>query len=263
MAYHNRKALLSLTLRSIDASHFRDFEVIIVDDGSDSEHRIEDLVSMCNFSIRLIRIEPHQKTWSNPCVPYNIGFDAVQADVVVIQNPECLHVGDILSDVAVSSTESNYVSYACYAVSQITTGQLVSINSIDPNVIKNTVGTFNMVGPPDVDPATWMAWFNHPIVRPIGYHWCCAISNANLNLLGGFDERYADGIGWDDPEFVRRVRRLGLNVDFPDETRPLVIHMHHPHRYDLEWAPKFSKNELLFNSTAGEQEYKAVRRNSC
>ena len=87
MSYHDRRKQLLKTLDSIH--YFGDPEIIIVDDASDE--RIEDIPG-----ITVIRIEPGQKTWINPCIPFNIGFARAKGDMIIIQNPECIHIGDIL-----------------------------------------------------------------------------------------------------------------------------------------------------------------------
>ena len=43
MAYKNRRSQLIKTLESIESQSHKDVEVIIVDDGSDEEHKITDL----------------------------------------------------------------------------------------------------------------------------------------------------------------------------------------------------------------------------
>lgn len=46
MGYRNRKQLLIRTLDSIRRSEIKDYEVVIVDDASDEEHRIEDILPL-------------------------------------------------------------------------------------------------------------------------------------------------------------------------------------------------------------------------
>ena len=46
-----------------------------------------------------------------------------------------------------------------------------------------------------------------------------------MDKLNGFDERYANGIGFDDDEFVHRVKLLGLTTNIHD--KPFAIHQWH------------------------------------
>src|SRR5260221_153679 len=36
------------------------------------------------------------KKWINPCINYNLGFQEVKTDIVIIQNAEVCHCGDII-----------------------------------------------------------------------------------------------------------------------------------------------------------------------
>ena len=76
MAYHDRKPLLLQTLKSISFSSQVDYtEIIIVDDGSSEEHRLdninEEVIELTGkkLDIKVIRIEPENKWYSNPCIP--------------------------------------------------------------------------------------------------------------------------------------------------------------------------------------------------
>ena len=102
MGYYNRKNLLIKTLESIQAfTKYENFEVVIVDDASTEDERLEDIVNSYSFDIILHRILPSEKTHINPCVAYNKAFSLATGDVIVIQNPECFHSGDIISQASI------------------------------------------------------------------------------------------------------------------------------------------------------------------
>jgi len=113
MAYYNRRKHLINTLKSIEKSSIKDFEVVVVDDASDYEHQMNDLPEIFPF-LRVLRIEPEEKKHINPCIPYNIGFRESKGEIILIQNPECFHYGDILSHVIDNLKESDYNVYSCY-----------------------------------------------------------------------------------------------------------------------------------------------------
>ena len=70
----------------------------------------------------------------------------------------------------------------------------------------------------------------------------------NLDELGGFDERYANGIGYDDDEFLRRVSQR-YNVKFIEN--PFTIHQYHyniVNNYTIENASeKVQINKNIFH----------------
>ena len=76
--------------------------------------------------------------------------------------------------------------------------------------------------------------------------------------LNGFDERYAEGIGYDDDELIIRIQRLGLNLIIEDNVS--VIHQYHGtffwERPDTKVLTEKNRS-LLQNVTLRETTYKA------
>ena len=92
-----------------------------------------------------------------------------------------------------------------------------------------------------------LGWYNHPLYRPVYYNFCSAITKKNMNLLGGFDERYAMGIARDDVEFVDRITRLGLKKEIPTEVS--VIHQWHSkveHFHEGNYHGNIKKNKIIY-----------------
>jgi len=251
-SYYNRKKLFENTLKTIKKSVIKDFEFIVVDDGSDPGQRLESLKSQYPF-LKIIRIEPKDKWYMNPCVPFNIGIRESQGDKIILQNPECLHAHDILSYVDSNLNDSNYITFSTYGLDENTN------KSVSRHIKNNTLESF-IQGQPQrsIYGEVSLGWYNHSTYRPGHYHFCAAITRNNMKKLNGFDERYAFGIGYDDDEFLSRVKVLGLNPTIIDEVS--VIHQHHKSVY---WAKMNStllsgKNKsLLYTVTFKENNYHA------
>lgn len=109
-SYFNRKNELWRTLKVMDKSSFKDFEYVIVDDGSDYRQRIEDLAEEFKF-VKLKRIEPADKHHINPCIPFNMGIAMAEGDIIILQSPECMHMGDVLNFVANNSKDNQYLVF--------------------------------------------------------------------------------------------------------------------------------------------------------
>jgi nucleoside-diphosphate-sugar epimerase/GT2 family glycosyltransferase len=244
-AYHNRRDLLIQTLKSLELSRIKNFEFIIVDDCSENEHRVEDLCQKYNF-LKVIRIEPHQKWWVNPCVPFNMGFNEASGDIVIIQNPECFHFCDIMDYVQKNLKENDYFSFACFSLDRINTENLNE--TIKKEFIINRTVPENELIEDGYD-----GWYNHSVYRPVGYHFCSAITKKNLDELGGFDERYAHGICYDDNEFLLRIKRKGLDFLIVDDE--FVIHQwHKTFVYNREDAHVLQgKNRDLFHNITSNE----------
>ncbi|WP_038159338.1 glycosyltransferase [Verrucomicrobium sp. BvORR106] len=220
-AYYNRRALFLRTLQSLaryGSGH--DFEVVAVDDGSRAEERIEDLSLEFPF-LRVIRLEPDRKWYCNPCMPFNLAIKEAKGDALVLQNPECLHVGDILSHVRAHLADGVYLSYGCYALSAADTEAL---QRLAPEAVPQWADSLPRL---EVAPhlVAGEGWYNHSTINPRGFHFCGALTRTDLERLGGFDERYAKGVAYDDDDLVHRIRMAGIGFRFVDE--PRVYHQNH------------------------------------
>lgn len=217
-AYYNRKKLFVRTLESMKLQYgIIKFEVIAVDDGSDEFERIEDLQYIYPF-LRVIRLEKENKWYLNSCIPFNIGFSEVKGDKIIIQNPECFHLSPILEYVEKNLADNHYLSFACYSLDKKNTDEEHVFFNQD--YLKNLISKNNRTCTYDGD----LGWYNHSIHRPKAYHFCAALTTNDLFDLGGFDERYAKGIGYDDDEFIWRVKRK-LKINFIDDL--IVLHQNH------------------------------------
>ena len=213
MAYHDRKEQVITTLKSIEKSkHANAIEVIIVDDASSLEHSLQEVVENSSLHIKLIEIKKSEKWWINPCVPYNMGFKEATADRIIIQNPECAHYGDIIDKTIEHLTDDNYLSFHCYSLNAADTTEYQKTG----NVIFFPRGTI-------ADGTS--GFYNHYVYKRTALHFTSAISKSNLDKLGGFDEVYAYGIGYDDNDLIRRVAQMGLSIQFVEN--PLSIHQYH------------------------------------
>lgn len=218
-AYYNRKKLFTRTLKSMLSYYGSiDFEVIVVDDGSDEAERLEDLQADFPF-LRIIRLEKENKWYKNPCIPFNIGFEAVKGDKIIIQNPECYHFGAVLEYVDQHLQENDYLSFGCFSLDKTTTDTeelLFDKKNIDKLILENNK-TFVKNGD--------LGWYNHSQFRPEAYHFCASMTKQDLYDLGGFDERYAKGVGYDDDDFIWRVKQKKMNIKFVDDV--VVLHQNH------------------------------------
>lgn len=251
LAYVNRKRLFCETLKSVAKTKHNDFEVIAVDDCSLPEERIEDFLSDFSF-LKIIRLEPENKWYVNTCIPYNIGIRAATGDIIILQNAECLHVHDVITYLSENVNDTNYVSVSTYALNEEITNQLPSlINKNDFLMYFKSLPQQETGGSPII------GWYNHSIYRPVHYHFCSAITKRNLNLLGGFDERYAWGTSYEDTEFIERIKRMGLQMTIVDNIS--VIHQWH---VNFQYQhPNFAQNHarnraLLYGVTLREKGYK-------
>lgn len=231
ITYHNRREQFLRTLKSI--KYFGDPEIIVVDDASDQEHRLEDI-----GGITLIRIAKEDKKWTNTCVPYNMGLAKAKGDVIIIQNAECMHTGDILS-YCKNLKRGVMFSFAAYSLDWDLpyTPEATDVREVRKMVLREPPRTHN----------GHHGWYNHTVHRPVGYHFCNAMLRVDLERVGGFDERYAPGLAYEDDEFLTRTKRAGINVQIIDD--PFVVHQKHPRTdYGVGHRKEYLANKTLFET---------------
>lgn len=211
MGYYNRLGLLRRSLSSFNSSV--NHEIIIVDDFSAPEHSLDNIrAEFPRLNIRVIKMAllMKKKNYCNPCVPYNVGFQHASGDKIVIQNPECFHVGDVLGTVQEYLTDDIYINFNCYAGT--------AEDSIRLDKREEVTRVNGPMGRSE-------CWYNHSEFNPTGYHFCNAITRNSLKELNGFDERFSMGLEYDDNELVHRIKKLGLRFNWVSD--PYVIHQYH------------------------------------
>jgi hypothetical protein len=258
-AFYNRKPQFLNTLKTLSASSIKDFELIIVDDGSDEAHRLDDVIPSLPFPTQLIRLSRLDRWYCNPCVPFNIGIKKASGDILFLQNPECLHCGDLLKDACGSLHPNEYRAYSCYGLSHSQTEKLSSFlpERLEPGFGGQILSVIGLLRPCNVQEVGYEeSWYNHPQFRPKAFHFAaCMYRSAMLNL-GGFDLRYAGGLCYDDDELVHRIRKKGMKVNIP--LSPMVFHQAHPEFYlshsDAGKGMQTNEN-LLHNVTFKERSW--------
>jgi glycosyltransferase involved in cell wall biosynthesis len=218
--YYNRQFQLTKTLESLRQYDPKDFNVIIVDDCSTEDIILQKLP----YEVTVIKLK--DKIYPNSAHVFNIGFNQAlknNPDIIIMQNAECYHVGDILG-YAKRVTEKTYISFGCFSLDEKTT--------FSDHDIKNLLVEKNFGSTYDGQGASYdgqFAWYNHPVYRRAEVHFCAAITAKNLIKLNGFDERYCFGIAYEDNYFIQQIKNLGLTIEITE--RPFVVHQWHYYKH--------------------------------
>jgi GT2 family glycosyltransferase len=234
MTFLNRHEQLAKTLESLRQYDPNEFFVVIIDDCS------REFVVLPEYSFKITGKRMMDKTWSMGDPAWNEGIRIAlskNADIIILQNAECYHIGDVL-DYAKKVTDESYISFGCYSQAK---GE----------------GLGSVINPKGATCDGESAWYNHPVFRPVGFHFCSAITANNMRKLNGFDERFCNGVGYDDDYLLHQIRCLGLKIEITSE--PFVIHQWHEHTaFPGDEASLFYQNRALFEQLSKEHNYRAV-----
>lgn len=224
LPYYNRKQYLKVTLDSFEYyySDKKDLQIVIVDDGSNLDNVLDDLVCLYNLNIKLIRIE--NKKGINPCYPYNVGVRNSDGNIIVLSSPEIFHTRNIfkISNNFEKLTNYNYLQFSVFCVTDKDIKNVllsdnrpfvakeVFINSKIPYFYKN-FGT----------------WYTHGKIKNDCFNFLSACTRDTYFNLSGFNEVFVKGTGYDDTDFRDRLLRyINNNVVWYDDF--VAIHIDHP-----------------------------------
>ncbi len=237
MSYYNRKEQTIYTLDGFERMYSGkyNFEVILVDDNSTPDNRLDNILSKYSYPIKYIYITKEEKGERvNPCSAYNKGFENISADteVVIIQNPECFHYTDLIDKMGYLDFDKIYYTTLVMSSPSFEQNDYIISNKYmskekmisyleDKHVESETVYKYSK------------GWYNHPScpnTENHHLHFCSIISKSKLDLLGGFDETYANNYWYDDNEFLFRIKKI-LKPEFLMDS--LVIHLYHENGSDM------------------------------
>jgi GT2 family glycosyltransferase len=185
-----RKTLDSIVRQKLD----EEIEVVLVEDGDDGGATRAVCAEFSGLVRYLQRKDRAPIPYSPPAIPWNIAIRHTRGDVLILQNPECLHVdADVIARLVDPVRENEKVV------------TFATVTALDPN------------GNP------WQSYV-HPIVNARPFFFCGAIGREFIFSLGGYDEDFRSGYGYDDTSLSLRMGLAGAQFIF---TRAEVHHQWH------------------------------------
>lgn len=97
----------------------------------------------------------------------------------------------------------------------------------------------------------WKGWYNHPRYNNRNLHFLSCISYNNLKKIGGFCNELKDGIGYDDDEFLYRIKKI-LKVKCFNSNSCIGIHQYHDNGTfslsQFKLKELISINKIIYNN---------------
>ncbi len=215
MTASNRSAQTYYTLDTFKRSTFRHIQVILVDD-SDVDPVQESTLRTYPFYIDFIKVKRTEKTWHNPCVNYNVGFQLVKGSKVIIQNAEVCHVGDVIQYIEDNVNEMAYYVFDVVASNDFSSNKRLLEFGTDSLKILEHAYLFQSI------------WYQG-VHRNAKYHFLTAMPRAIFDIINGFSYDYSYGCSFDDNDFLLRIqsKHIPIKTLFHNEVGVMGIHQYH------------------------------------
>ena len=237
LPYYNRKYYLKIVLDSF-LFHYKfrnDLQIVIVDDKSNNENRVEDLITNYNnLNIKLIRIE--NKKGINPCYPYNVGVKHSDGDVIILSSPDIIHINNIF-EMSNNFELLHNKSYLQFSVFCVTDSYIKNVllhegtsfkdkNDFIKNIISHRF--YSDLGNSGYPYSNSLgAWYTHSKFKNDCYNFVSACTKDTYYAISGFNELFLNGAGYDDADFRDRLMiYINNNVIWYDDF--VAIHIDHP-----------------------------------
>ena len=199
MTSHNRSRQVYFTLDTINESQHKDIQLVIVDDSTIDPINIERL-KMYPFYIDFIQVITENKLWINPCINYNIGFEYIKGNKIIIQNGEVCHVGDIVSYFSKNIEENMYMVFDVNASRNMYINELiynVGVKNLTTEIYKENI---------------WVMWYQHTIHRNEMYHFLTGLTRESFKKIEEFSYDYCFSTSWDDNDLLLKIMLEKLRV---------------------------------------------------
>ena len=232
MTSSNRSKQTYHTLKTIQNSLYKNIQLIIVDDSTYDPIQIEILESY-PFYIDLIEINREYKDWHNPLVNYNIGFNFVKGNYVIIQNAEVSHVGDVINFIVRNIQDNLYFVFDIKAINSLESNEIIyKLDNIDANIyLRNEL---------------FLEWYQHKSINRL-FHFLTGMTRKTFNLIDGFSYDYSHGSCYDDNDFILKIYSKGIKIIniFNEENALGGIHLYHINAF-VAWDKNIEMNNELF-----------------
>lgn len=216
MPYVSRASQLARTLTSFARqNNAPSYEVVIVNDGP-MDDQLRDL---CAWGEQVmgtpIRLFNTGRTYNfrGPAYPWNCAARAARGQILLLQSPEIMHVGEVMAEMyrAMEGKQRPYYCARCLSLSAEDTGTIM----LD-EIGKDSLRRFT--------PANCEVYVGE--TNPRLFYFCAGILKADFEALGGLEEGF-QYLAYEDDYFAFLVRRNKYDCRILNETDSYVMHQYH------------------------------------
>jgi hypothetical protein len=217
MTSRNRTEQIYFTLNTISKSAFKNIHIVLVDDSDIDKISIEKIREY-PFNFDIIEIKQDIKNWINPCINYNIAFNYIRGNKIIIQNSEVCHIGDVLSYVNNNINDNEYHIFNVKNSSSFDNNNYIYIN------YENTNNKFDL---------GFGGWYQHQTYQNRCLHFLTALNRSTFNKIKRFSYDYFIGDAYDDDDLLLKIKLNNINIInvISEHTHCGGIHQYHNYSY--------------------------------
>lgn len=210
MPYYRRASLLANTLWTFyEQSPTTDFELVIVNDDV-PEQALNEIVSDAMLPVTCgdVRIINTKRDYEGrgPAFPINVGVREARGEYVILQSPECAHVGPVI-DTMVQRLERRSKPYLCMRC--VALPERCTTVPAEPSAVPSDATEY--AGPS----------------RRVVYPFCAGFRRQTFIDIGGIDEQFTH-LGYEDDWLAWLVYETGFQVKLLCLRDCCVVHQWHP-----------------------------------
>lgn len=216
LPYWDRQEAADIALKSLEKCYQgMDLEVIVIDDGNKIPFKVPDV----NLNIRVLTLPRKDKAMS-PVTPFNEGVKFSEGDYICLSCIEVIHVTPVLGKLLEEAEKGVYALASAWCPEE------------------NKWHCYSDLLVPTCPPGT-------------GLSFCSMLNRFLYEKVGGFDEDYREGAGYEDRDFIWRLTKAGIKSVIRDDL--MVIHPKTGAK--INWEPEqFVRNEKLYHEKQVNQQ---------
>jgi len=224
----NRANLLRYGLYSILNQDRKklDIEILVINDGEQDEtESVCQEYSQLNIRYFYIGNRKKDRRWVCPVYPINYGVSQSTGEIIILTCPEIYHLDETLSGIHDELLKNDHAMASPMGRDDHHGAAL--------EYIKNHGGKFDRE-------------FLHRCSRLNDrLPFCMGMKKHWFEKIGGYNEQYDNGIGYEDAEFINRAISNGIQHV---QSRGMAIHLYHDRRgkYAGDGMEMWKKNKILY-----------------
>lgn len=255
IAAYNKEDLLARTLLALERQSFRNFEVIICDDGSGPAiaKTIDTITGQVSYAIRHIR---HEDIGFRKCKILNRGVLLSRADYIIVLDPDCIPHRHFVKGHLEERKPGYFLAGRRLMIGPLLSGQIQE-NGMDWRRLESmpqlALHWLRFGGGRHLAAGIYLPGFARKIIdnRQLALKGCnMSFWKKDLEENNGFEELFEVPCGGEDTDLERRFRLRGLRSRSVKHAA-VCYHLHHP------LLPRDGKADALCNDLAKQKTIRA------